>query len=211
VKLCAARGDTTSLAVYTHVLQAGHRAGGDLPVDREELAAVLGMPRRIVERGLKLWLERGKLREEDGRLFNARVRLEVERELAFREAQVESGRKGGLVRSERLAQGKPSESLKAASSPPAPAPSAKRQTPAPAPLEAQQERLASLVHEAVALDPEHRDERQLLALFTAFETRAGRSVRGVLDPARLTPERLLRSIDDAEAVIAQWKGNGRGA
>jgi hypothetical protein len=98
VKLCASRGDTVSLAVYFMVLQASHRGGGDLPADAEELAAVLGMPRRIVKRGLALWLERGKLLQEDGRIFHHRVRNEVADTLAFRELQSERGKRGNEVR-----------------------------------------------------------------------------------------------------------------
>ncbi len=95
VRLCAARGDTASLAVYFHVLQASRQAGGDLPEGIEDLSAVLGMPRKVVERGLAIWIERGKLEVADGRLFHPRVRREVEHDLAFREAAVLSGTEGG--------------------------------------------------------------------------------------------------------------------
>lgn len=133
VKLVAARGDTVSLAVYFMALQASHRAGGDLPADREELAALLGMPRRVVERGLAIWLERGKLIEDGGRLFHRRVQVEVATELEFRESQADCGRKGGLARASRLAQVKPKASLPGASSEPQArrTPYALRLTPAP--------------------------------------------------------------------------------
>jgi hypothetical protein len=93
VRLLAARGNVTALAVYLLFLPASHRAGGDLPSDRESLAALLGLPQGVLKRGLAPWLQAGKLVEEDGRIFHRRVRREVEAELDFREREAERKRK----------------------------------------------------------------------------------------------------------------------
>ncbi len=146
VRLVAARGDTRALAVYAMVLNASHRRGGELPADREELAAVLGMPRKIVDAGLGIWLKRGKLVEERGHLFHRRVRREVLDELRYRRTQGKLGSEGGRKRAlsgkrkddgtfaPGVAQGSVQGSSKGATKgdpdPPSPAPSP---SPAPAP------------------------------------------------------------------------------
>jgi len=105
VRLCAARGNMVALAVYFHILQVSRQAGGDVPADIEGLSAVLGMPRKLVARGLAPWVQGGKLQIEGGRLFHPRVRREVEHDLAFREAARISGTAGGQRSASRTSKG----------------------------------------------------------------------------------------------------------
>ena len=149
VRLCAARGNVTALAVYFHVLQASRQAGGDLPGDIEGLAAVLGMPRKLVARGLSPWVTQGKLRIEAGRLFHPRVRREVEHDLAFRDAASISGKVGGQrsasERSKGTLEGTLKGTLKAPSSYPEPVPS-----PSPEPVPVPEPKLTDNGHPAAS-------------------------------------------------------------
>ncbi len=101
VRLAIARGDGTSIAVYALVLNASYWAGGTLPADIEQLAAVLGARKTWVERGLTLWLDSGKLQVEDGRIFHRRTRAEAQKDLALRRAASISGATGNRKRWQR--------------------------------------------------------------------------------------------------------------
>jgi len=72
-------------------------------------------------------------------------------------------------------------------------------------------RLYALVSEAEGLDPRHRDPTELMRLFTAYTRADGAAVKGVVNAALLTHERLERSCADAEGQIAEWKAAKHGA
>ena len=76
--------------------------------------------------------------------------------------------------------------------------------------EALHTKLYALVDEAVRIDPKHRDPTELMRLFTGYDKPDGTVVRGVVNAALLTYERLERSIADAETQLAEWK-NGTGS
>src|SRR5262245_18884127 len=102
-------------------------SGGDLPADPEALSAVVRMPIRDVEAALSYCL--GRLIEQDGdRLYQKRVRAEVQSELEYRRDQSALGKKGGRPRRHIQEEGVPKGTLSENQSPPAPAPA-----PAPAP------------------------------------------------------------------------------
>jgi hypothetical protein len=71
-------------------------------------------------------------------------------------------------------------------------------------------RLYALVAEAEAVDPKHRDPTELMRLFTSYDKQDGRSVKGVVNAALLSHERLEKSIADAEIQIREWR-NGTGS
>lgn len=125
VKLAAARGDAEALAFYPLFLFHSQIQGGYLPSDPERLAAALGVPLAWVEKALPYWSspDCGLVRLKGAQAWNPRVLREVKEELAFRAAQSEHGKKGGLAHG----KGRP----KASPNPPAPAP-----FPAPAPVPA---------------------------------------------------------------------------
>jgi hypothetical protein len=67
-------------------------------------------------------------------------------------------------------------------------------------------KLYHLVSEAQALDPKQRDPTELIRLFTSYEGKDGKVVKGMVNAALLSHERLERSIEDAEALISEWRG-----
>jgi hypothetical protein len=72
-------------------------------------------------------------------------------------------------------------------------------------------KLYALVSAAVDLDPKQRDATELMRLFTAYARADGTQVKGVVNAALLTHERLERSCADAEGQIAEWKAAKHGA
>jgi hypothetical protein len=54
-------------------------------------------------------------------------------------------------------------------------------------------------------DPEHQDPTELMRLVTAYDRPDGTRVKGVVNAALLTHERLEHSIADAEAQLAEWR------
>lgn len=73
-------------------------------------------------------------------------------------------------------------------------------------------RLYALVSEMVEADPKQRDPTELMRLVTAYEKQDGSRVRGVVNAALLSHERLERSIADAEAQLEEWRQpDGAGA
>lgn len=144
VKLALSRRDYRAIVLYVLVLNWSHIEGGDLPADLEALAAMIGMPKRDVEKGLPLWLEppvdKPKLHIEDTVLFNGRVRRECVEELVYRAEQKERGVEGGRASARRRSANRSVDQVldqplerdgKGRSSPPSPAP-----TPAPVPAPA---------------------------------------------------------------------------
>ncbi len=95
VRLLVAEEDFATLALYHLVLNWSHMEGGDLPSDPRQLAAILGMRPRRVEKSLARCVDAGKLHVENGRVFHERVVREVAEELEYRELQSERGRRGG--------------------------------------------------------------------------------------------------------------------
>lgn len=149
VRLLYARRDWRTLTFYRTFIDVAFMKGGDLPADPEALAASLMMPVHDVRTALAFCLDR-LVFEEEGRLLQKRVRREVVAELEFRESQSYSGRRGGLARASRRAQGKTKASLPESRSEPQ-----ARRTPAPAPeptpSPAPKERLPAPSVPAVAL------------------------------------------------------------
>jgi hypothetical protein len=139
VKLLVSREDFATFTLYNLVLNWSHIEGGDLPSDTEQLAAVVGMRPKSVEKSLKICVAAGKLVVEAGRVFHTRVIREVARELRFRKKQSKAGKKGGRPTTDKVAKGKPKATLSATQkgieSPPSPSPGASavalRQAPEP--------------------------------------------------------------------------------
>lgn len=69
-------------------------------------------------------------------------------------------------------------------------------------------KLYALVEEATRLDPKNRDAVEIMRMFTSYDKGDGRSVKGVVNAALLTHERLEKSIQDAEDTIAGWRKRG---
>lgn len=86
VRLLKARRDYLTLTFYRHFLDASYTSGGDLPADPEALSAIVEMRKRDVETALRFCV--GRLLFPDGdRLYQSRVRRDVQSELKFREEQ----------------------------------------------------------------------------------------------------------------------------
>lgn len=131
-KLLQAKRDYRTLHFYRVFLDHAFMAGGDLPRNPAQLAAVLLMPARDVEAALRFCL--GKLVFEDGdRLYQKRVRREVKKELKFRKRQSDIGKKGGRPRKDGTAKGELKGTLSDPESPPSPYAVRRSPTPAPAP------------------------------------------------------------------------------
>lgn len=134
-KLLQARRDYRTLHFYRVFMDHAFMAGGDLPRDPAQLAAVLLMPVRDVETALRFCL--GKLVFEDGdRLYQKRVRREVKKELKFRKRQSDLGKLGGRPPKEGKTKGEPKGTLFDPKSPPSPYAVAVRRTPSPTPAPA---------------------------------------------------------------------------
>jgi len=86
VRLLYARRDWRTLTFYRTFLDVAFMQGGDLPAEPAALAAVLGMPLADVRKALGFCLNR-LIHNEDGRLFQGRVKRDVQAELEFRETQ----------------------------------------------------------------------------------------------------------------------------
>lgn len=65
-------------------------------------------------------------------------------------------------------------------------------------------RLYGLVTEAVKRDPKQRDAPDLMRLFTGYDKPDGTKVKGVVNAALLSHDRLEKSIADAEWWIKGW-------
>ena len=70
--------------------------------------------------------------------------------------------------------------------------------------EALRTKLYALIDQMVGSDPRHRDATELIRLVTSYEKPNGATVRGVVNAALLTHERLEKSIEDAESLLAEW-------
>jgi hypothetical protein len=159
------------------------------------------MPQKDVEASIAYCLGR-LIRQEGDRLYQGRVRRDVADELEFREGQAVVGRKGGLERARRVAQGKPSEPQRLMSSPPAPAPSpdARRQAIAnplfagkrPA-FESECLRLVARMSELTGEDP-----LDVIARASGFEG----AKRTAINPATMTDDRLANTVRDLRADVA---------
>lgn len=66
-------------------------------------------------------------------------------------------------------------------------------------------KLYALVSEMAAEDPEQQDPTELMRTVTAYDKPDGSRVKGVVNAALLTHERLEHSIADAEAQLAEWR------
>lgn len=72
-------------------------------------------------------------------------------------------------------------------------------------VEALRSRLYGLIDEMRQLDPKGRDPTELMRFVTGYQKSDGTTVKGVVNAAMLTFERLEKSIEDAEANISDWK------
>lgn len=109
-------GERDLRLLYLEVLFALHEHGGSLPADPSDLWSILGLPEEVVARHLPTLLRfgevcRGGLRLEGDRIVNGRLAEDLERDLAYRQAQAELGRAGGIrsaeVRRERFGTARP--------------------------------------------------------------------------------------------------------
>lgn len=66
-------------------------------------------------------------------------------------------------------------------------------------------RLYALITEMARDDPEHADPTELMRMVTAYDKPDGTRVKGVVNAALLTHERLEKSIADAETMLAEWR------
>jgi len=223
VKLLKARHDYRTLTFYRHFIDRSFASGGDLPADPEALAAVVEMPRRDVEHALSFCL--GRLITQDGeRLFQRRVRRDVATELEFREVQSEHGKKGGRPKKERLPFRIEKVEVFDSESPPSPTPRAFSPAPPASAVsepvlppadraerairlstEALRTKLYGLIDTLAREDPEQADPTELMRMVTAYDKPDGTQVKGVVNAALLTHERLEKSIADAEAQLAEWR------
>lgn len=230
VKLLKARRDWTTLTFYRQFLDWSFMAGGTLPADPEELAAVVEMPRKDVERALSFCL--GRLIQQEGdRLFQSRVRRDIAAELEFRQEQQQLGRKGsprghefrgnqharvevgGLPHSARPEVGGLPSGVVGSANPPA---------PAPAPTPASNARRLTPVGEARPTNPlvagRRTDlERELLrhvgreaeltnrdgAEVMAEVTHYEGAKQHRLNPATMSDDRLLNSVLDARNRVKE--------
>jgi hypothetical protein len=71
-------------------------------------------------------------------------------------------------------------------------------------------KLYGLIDEMAREDPEQADPTELMRMVTAYDKPDGSRVKGVVNAALLTHERLEKSIEDAEAMLAEWR-SARGA
>jgi hypothetical protein len=235
VRLLYARRDWRTLTFYRTFIDVAFMKGGDLPAEPEALAASLMMPVGDVRRALAFCLDR-LVFQEDGRLFQKRVRREVADELSYRAEQAALGKKGGETAGRGRPKtttghpliedratpldsiGPPPSSALPLSPPPPPAPfPAPREAPPALPpadraersirlsTEALRTRLYGLITEMADADPEHQDPTELMRLVTAYDRPDGTRVKGVVNAALLTHERLEHSIADAEAQLAEWR------
>ncbi len=107
-------GDPWVAWIYLDILFRSFQDGGDLPADVPHLADLLGFPEEQIARVLDLLKTRfGKIVEEDGRIFNPRVRKEMEKvhrlSEQFAKAGAEGGKRSGEVRRERSTKGSEGE------------------------------------------------------------------------------------------------------
>lgn len=198
VKFALSERNYAALVLYILVLNHSFLEGGDLPANVPALAAVIGMPKKDVEKSLGFWLDppldKPKLFIEETCLFNGRVKREVSEELAFRSEQVERGRDGGraaalkraLQRSLQPTLEPVAEKRCSPPSPaPTPAPSPHRHDQEPADVMALQRDIDGLIREIQGLTGDNYDEILL----------KGSSVNGNSGMASLwncTSERYLR-------------------
>jgi uncharacterized protein YdaU (DUF1376 family) len=108
VKIAIAERDFRALTFYHLFLFHSHIQAGSLPADSRQLAIVCGLSRADAERGLKRWLDSGKIVLENGRLFHKRVVREIAEERAYRAEQAALGKKGGLASGAVRREGHPS-------------------------------------------------------------------------------------------------------
>ena len=72
-------------------------------------------------------------------------------------------------------------------------------------------KLLALVSEMADHDPKKRDTPELMILVTSYDKPDGRRIGGCVNPATLSFERVRKSIEDAEAILAEWKGETNGS
>lgn len=68
--------------------------------------------------------------------------------------------------------------------------------------------LLALVGELEACDPKGRDAASIMTLVTSYDRADGKRVGGVVNPATLSYERVRKSIEDAEALLIEWRKRG---
>jgi hypothetical protein len=232
VKLALAQRDFVSCTFYPLFLFHAHIQGGELPADPEELGAILGMRPADVRRALAYWLERGKLKERDGRLYHERVVRDIENERVFREEQSKRGIAGGLI----AGRGRPKKEQAARQvapmhsiGPPLPSPTPLPEprpapTPGPAPVPPQdtargpsvpanpliagrrpelERKGYRLIREHGALEPD-RDPTDILLEAATWVSKDGRE-RSKLRLETMTDDHLIRTVRDLERNLEAVK------
>jgi uncharacterized protein YdaU (DUF1376 family) len=221
VKLLKARRDYLTLTFYRHFLDKAWTAGGDLPADPEALAAVVEMPRKDVEKALAFCL--GRLIAQDGdRLFQKRVKRDLQKEDTFSADQARRGALGAKARwdGERHTE-RDSARHRGHDGPPLPVPVPTpvpvRLTPAPSPpepdrrppgpanplvagrrpeLEGECLRLVREVAEITGDDPV-----EVIAQASGYEGAATTK----LNPASMSDDRLANTVRDLRADLAELR------
>lgn len=204
VKLALAQRDFVSSTFYPLFLFHAFIQGGELPAEPVALAAIVGMRPVDVRRALAFWIEQGKIREADGRLYHERVRRDIAAELEFRAGQSEKGKLGG-----RPAKGKPfytgNPVVFDRQSPPAPLPA-----PAPTPVagasdeptfdrDAWVRRGWAAIRTLSGLTGE---EPELIAMEgSSYKRHDGTIASGRSDIRGLTQDRLVKTVLDLEATL----------
>ena len=204
VRLALARGNLAASTFYPLFIFHSFLQGGALNSDRAVLAATLGMTSQQVARALKYWIAQGKIVESDGQLYQKRVRREVEKELAFREAEAERKRRERSDRPadvRRTSVGRPSPQSEAPT--PAPAPNAIRLTPAPNASAVPRTSGGPPGGELATLPADRRVERELQASKDGLERR-------LLELADVIHRRIpTRALADViKDLTAYVDGNG---
>ena len=210
VRLLYARRDWRTLTFYRTFLDVAFMRGGDLPADPEALAASLSMPRADVVKALSFCVGR-LLREEEGRLYQGRVKREIARELEFRESQAEAGRKGGTM----AGKGRPLTINRGSPNPPSPTPLPLSPAPSPVPFQRApgpanplidrvplERECLSLVREVSALTGD--DPVEVIAQASGYKGAATTKI----NPMTMSDDRLANTVRDLRADVAELRKKG---
>jgi len=209
VRRCYQKRDYVTAAFYPLFLFWSHMEGGSLPADPDDLSTLFLMPARDIKAALAVCIAAGKVREEEGRLYNKRVLSDVQKELEFRRNQAELGRKGAQARIDKVAQGKPKATPEGTLSPRGLSPPAPSPAPAPTPVPApapppSPDPSPDPAPGARPLQPEPRWPDWLAPYGEAWTARFGKGSTPPWGEMNQALHRLHGEHGEAE-VLARWK------
>lgn len=121
VRLLLFEENYSVLAFYRQFIDHSWILGGDLPADPRRLGAILSIPEDVVRKGLKFCLG-SLILQEDGRLYQPRVRRDLEKEKEWRKRQSEYGKIGGATAGKGRPKGSVRGTLRGQPNPPPPPP-----------------------------------------------------------------------------------------